>query len=181
MGVLTCRRSPPEAPRPLPTSNATFPELVFYYLPQEEWMSNGLPGSHAMGERQRLLLLETPCLRDQIDKAWDDFERLLGHRHSERQRMNLIMTTMQWGLQWQLYREIQTGLYGSTEEHETFLQRWFAQGLEEAMEDTTWTNFQALDEFSEENTLERGYREPLTILYPHLTEDELLDSTLPGI
>jgi hypothetical protein len=103
----------------------TFPERVFYYLPNDEWMSNGLGGSHAMGE-QRLLLPDTSCSPEHIFNAWRDWECLLGFRQSERQRMCLIMTTMQWGIQWRLYREITTGLYGSPEEQKMFTEKWMA-------------------------------------------------------
>ena len=127
VSFLISRRNPP-AVRPLP-DNPTFPELVFYYLPEPEWMStasNGLGFSHAMGERQRLLLLNTSCSREHILVAWRDWEGLLGFRQSERQRMCLMMTTMQWGIQWKLYREITTGLYGSQEEQKRFTEKWMA-------------------------------------------------------
>ena len=47
--------------------------------------------------------------------------------------------------------------------------------------DAKWTDFEDLDEFSEDNTLDRGYREPFVVLFPQFSEDDLLDCNIPRI
>jgi hypothetical protein len=123
-----------------------------------------------MSERQYQLLEATDCPREALSLAWKQFNDLLGYRHSEWQRQNLVFSgASKWGAQWETYRAIQCGLYGTIEQNTEFIREWTEKGLKECAEDKDWEMFKEVRKMSK--TYYRPERELWKILYPQGNRD----------
>jgi len=148
-----------EKPLPLPDV-PSFADLVCRYLPSSKWENSDTVRHHMQGNfwpsgsahsmfdahHYRLLVQLSACDREQLETSWKEHLRLGQHKRGEDQRRWLWSGALEWGKHFELYNEIEHGLYGSIEEQDSFERKWFAIGLEEAQVDSEWEMFQQIVE-----------------------------------
>jgi hypothetical protein len=180
-------------PREIST-DPTFAELVFYYLPSSEWSKgdtinseeckNGIriltpgPETSELDRYHYRLLKEHPiCDQDQLSKAWTDWLRLGEYKYGEEQRQNLVLANKAWARNRQTYAAIQKGLYGTLEEQEEFKKLWYkiAKGELnlERKEDKPWKIWWSVAELNEADA-RAPVREPSCFMLPGTHADHYL-------
>jgi hypothetical protein len=154
----------PEPPDIADYPSPNLAQLVFRYLPEDQWHKSyrrakldadgrRIPGpdTSVLDAHHYELLLKVPdCDKNKLEAAWTEWRRLGEYRNGERQRQDLFLSSADLGKRWRLYHSIKEGLASTRGHRRAFEAEWRAMALREMQYQTEWEMWSDVTEMIEE-------------------------------
>jgi hypothetical protein len=102
---------------------------------------NTLPPSSTnscLDEYHYQLLLDTDCVQEELEAAWEAWKELGKYEHGELYRRTLFETAKCLNPHLALWNEITVGMNGPSDESAKFYTKWTAKARKEARRDKHW-------------------------------------------
>ena len=161
---LICRTLElPEVPDIANDPKPNFAQLVYRYLPNDEWdkcytrarftssgrLISGPESSIIDAYHYELLLKVLDCDKMKLEHAWTEWQRLGEYKHGEDQRKDLFFTSRDKVEHWQFQQTLKEGLAGTRGARRAFEAKWTSIALEQMEEDPDWEMWEEIEEFRE--------------------------------
>ena len=154
----------PEPPDIANYPSPNFAQLVFRYLPSDQWhkgytrakldaYGRRIPGpdtSIVDAHHYELLLKVPECDKNKLEVAWAEWRRLGEYRNGENQRKDWFLTSADLGRRWRLYQSIKEWLASTRGPRRAFESEWRATALREMEDQPDWEMWGEVTEMLEE-------------------------------